>query len=127
MVAQELHDSAWREQVSPAAHGGQAGAPGGHLTHRLNIRRRFSSTSLLDTIVGEVVVEQLDCSTMGFCPRGFYSRMSIVIANVFEGIKSDVEANDGTLSRCRAAASSDVDSLFPLSCCSDRHLRHGFN
>ena len=59
VVAQEPQDSACREQVSPEAHGGQAGAPGGHLTHLLNMWRRFSSTSLPDTILSEAVVGQL--------------------------------------------------------------------
>lgn len=58
VVAHELHDSACREQVSPEAHGGQAGAPGGHLTHLLNICRRLSSTSLPDTILNKAIVGQ---------------------------------------------------------------------
>jgi hypothetical protein len=94
VVAQELHDSAWREQVSPTAHGGQAGAPGGHLTHRLNIRRRFSSTSLPDTIVCEAIVEQLDCASMVFNRRGLYGSTPIVTLNVFEGFRNASKASD---------------------------------
>ena len=72
VVAQELHDSACSEHVSPAAHGGQAGAPGGHFTHRLNMRRRFSSTSFPDTILGDAVVKPLPLNYYNVHHRTMY-------------------------------------------------------
>jgi hypothetical protein len=96
VVAQELHDSAWREQVSPSAHGGQAGAPGGHFTHRLNMRRRFSSISLPDTIAGEAIVGQLYCGILSSVGPVFTAGLSIVILDMIPGTKDDFEASDET-------------------------------
>ena len=43
--AHSVHDSAFKEQVSPAPHDGQLGVPGGHWTQRRKIVRRVPSTS----------------------------------------------------------------------------------